>query len=121
MMRAPLLLVCCLLLCAQSLAQNSFAIIGGGVQGVLAAVELSRQGKSVTLFEKSAAVLSTDPVIELDGILYDWLSLAALPAATAQVDLNCRAHCKPSVRVSDELTWHQVQASVEPSSLLTKH
>lgn len=68
--------------CAALESNASVAIVGAGPHGLVAALKLKQLGFNVTVFEKEQMIL---PIIEspvINGVVYDYLSQALLPAAS---------------------------------------
>ena len=61
---------------------NSVAVIGAGVHGLLAALELKLRGWEVTVYEKEDVILPIIPSIKLNGINYEYYSQAIFSPAT---------------------------------------
>ena len=61
---------------------QSAAVVGVGVHGLLAAIELKQRGWNVTIFEKEADILPVVPSINLNGINYEYYSQAIYSPAT---------------------------------------
>ena len=63
-------------------AAPSAAVVGAGVNGLLAAIELKHRGWNVTVFEKATIVLPIIPTINLNGINYEYYNQAIFSSAT---------------------------------------
>ncbi|KAK9785509.1 hypothetical protein WJX73_009716 [Symbiochloris irregularis] len=55
------------------------AIIGAGVAGITAALAVQDLGHKVTIFEREPDILSLIKTVELNGTVYDYLSVALCP------------------------------------------
>lgn len=61
---------------------KSVAVIGAGVHGLLAALELKLRGWDITVYEKAGEILPIIPSINLNGINYEYYSQAIFSPAT---------------------------------------
>ena len=62
-----------------SAAKHTVAIVGAGVSGLTAAVNLQQRGWNVTVFERANQLLPIVQTVTINDIVYDYLSQALLP------------------------------------------
>ena len=80
-----LLYLCCLsvVVCSSVVrSQQHIAVVGAGVHGLLAAIEVKQRGWDVTVFEKESEILPIIPTLDLNGVNYEYYSQSIYSSAT---------------------------------------